>query len=112
MKWIGSLLSRLRSRPAKNGLLQIKQANVDEAEISLFGLDMVLKRKIFLDTPHEVSLFVPRAEIRQTTYDGPEKRTETEMILNSITIVHAPRHPQASKTGRPAEQKGNNKKAY
>jgi hypothetical protein len=108
---MGRLLSRLRSRPAKKGLLQTKGANMDEAKISLFGLDMVLKRKFYLDTPHEVSLFVPRAEIRQTTYDGPEKRTETEMILNSITIVHAPRHPLAGETGRPAGQKGN-RKAY
>lgn len=95
MKWLGELISRLRTGPAKNICPKQGHANMDEAEISLFGLDMILKRKFYLDTPHEVSLFVPRAEIRQTTYEGENKRTETEMILNSITIVHAPMHPLA-----------------
>lgn len=106
MKWIGRLLSRLRPRPVEKGFFQSNKANIDEAEISLFGLDMVLKRKFYLDTTHEVSLFVPRAEFRQTTYDGPDKRTETEIVLNSITIVHAPRHPLAGESGKPANQKG------
>lgn len=99
MKWLDKLFSRFKPGSAKNGCLQPKQPNVDEAEISLLGLDMILKRKFYIDTPHEISLFVPRAEIRQTTYEGADKRTETEMILNSITIVHAPRHPLAGEPG-------------
>lgn len=99
MKWLDKLISRLRQGPADGSWPETIQANLDEAEISLFGVDMVLKRKFYLETPHEVSLFIPRAEIRQTTYEGTNKRTESEMILNSITIVHAPMRPAAGTSG-------------
>ncbi|MFZ5596269.1 MAG: hypothetical protein ACOY31_04570 [Bacillota bacterium] len=56
--------------------------------LSLPMLSISLTRKIGIDVPHEVSVFVPRAEIRF-------KEQETEFIYNSITIVHAPRHPIA-----------------
>lgn len=98
MKLLDKLYSYFKPGPIKSCFPQAKQPNVDEAEISLFGLDMILKRKYYLDIPHEISLFVPRAEIRHTTYEGTDKRSETEMILNSITIVHAPHHPL---TGKP-----------
>ena len=97
MKWLAKLFSRIRAKPEKTVSLQLEQANIDNVEISLCGLDMLLKRKFYSGTPpHEVSLYVPRAEIRRTTYEGTDKRTETEIILNSITIVHAPRHPLAN----------------
>ncbi len=62
----------------------------DKVTVSLYGLTITLERKIDLSVPHEVTVVIPRAEYRRKIKDGSE---ETEVILNSITVVHAPRHP-------------------
>ncbi len=66
-------------------------AGLDEAEVSIFGINAKLVRKIPLPVPHEVSIFIPRLEISQKTTEG-SKSTETTMVLSSLTIVSAPRH--------------------
>lgn len=60
----------------------------DSITLSLPMLDISLTRKLNTDVPHEVSIIVPRAEIRYN--DG-----SAEWIYSSITVVHAPRHPLA-----------------
>jgi hypothetical protein len=60
----------------------------DVVEVNLPGLTISLKRKQTLEIPHEVSVIIPRAEIRL-------KEHEMELIYSSITVVHAPRHPLA-----------------
>jgi hypothetical protein len=60
----------------------------DQITLSLPLLDITVVRKLNTDVPHEVSVIVPRAEIRYT--EG-----SLELIYNSITVVHAPRHPLA-----------------
>lgn len=60
----------------------------DNIILSLPMLDITLTRKIRIDVPHEVSVIVPRAEIRCS--EGA-----VELIYSSITVVHAPRHPLA-----------------
>lgn len=60
----------------------------DNIILSLPMLDITLTRKISIDVPHEVSVIVPRAEIRYS-------KGAVELIYSSITVVHAPRHPSA-----------------
>ncbi|MCF8010808.1 MAG: hypothetical protein K9L17_08525 [Clostridiales bacterium] len=65
---------------------------VDEVEIKINGVSMCLKRKLNLCVPHEVSLVIPRVEITKKKYNKHGKITSEEKnILNSVTIVHAPR---------------------
>lgn len=67
---------------------------IDEVEISIIGLRAKLLRKMYLPIPHEVSLFVPRLELtNKITENG--KTTETTVVLNSLTIVSAPRNPES-----------------
>lgn len=81
----------------------------DKVELSLAGLKITMKRETNPDTPHEVSVFVPRAEIRKTCPHGtacpPEGCPDctVEILLNSITIVHSPRHPLAGESPKPPE---------
>ncbi|SMB90163.1 hypothetical protein SAMN00808754_0256 [Thermanaeromonas toyohensis ToBE] len=65
----------------------------DEIKIRIGHVVMKMTRKFSLPWPHEVSAYIPRAEIRRRTYREGKLRCEEEMILNSLTIVHAPRHP-------------------
>lgn len=58
----------------------------DTIELTLPMLTITLTRRLNIDVPHEVSIIVPRAEMRF-------KNQETELIYSSITVVHAPRHP-------------------
>lgn len=71
---------------------------IDEVEIEIEGVNMRLKRKLNLDVPHEISVIVPRAEIRRRKVEARQIVCEEEVLLNSITIVHAPCHPLAGES--------------
>jgi len=75
---------------------------LDEVCVSLGALNMSMRRWFTSVFPHEVSVFVPHAELRIRKGRGVQ---ETEITLDSITIVHAPRHPPA-KPGRATENSG------
>ena len=76
---------------------------IDRVEFSIFGLQGKLIRKMCLPVPHEVSLFVPRLEITNKVTEG-DKTTETTLVLNSFTIVSAPRPPESGRTAnKPTE---------
>lgn len=66
--------------------------NKDVIHLTLDGLDIFLERCFSYDTPHEVSIFVPRAELRKKVKEG-EVEEEIEILLNSITVVHSPQRP-------------------
>jgi len=66
-------------------------AGLDEAAINIFGINAKLMRKISIPVPHEVSIFIPRLEIKKKVTEG-SNCTETTLVLNSLTIVSAPRH--------------------
>lgn len=66
--------------------------NQDKIYLNLDGLEISVDRCFAYDKPHEVSVFVPRAELRKKIKDG-EQSEEIEILLNSITIVHSPQRP-------------------
>lgn len=68
--------------------------NQDQVQLELAGLEIYLKRCFAYDLPHEVTVVVPRAEIRKRK-NKEENIEETEIILNSITIVHSPQRPSS-----------------
>lgn len=76
----------------------------DEIEIVIGGVVMRVVRRSNLYWPHEVSAFLPRAEIRHRRYQEGKLVSEDEMILNSLTIVHAPLHPPAENQHPPAAE--------
>lgn len=82
-----------------------KDCQWDVVELDLEGLHISVRRKSTLDIPYEVSVYVPRAEIRKGVGAGSPSGTagSSETILNSITIVHSPRHPLAGEGGKGLE---------
>lgn len=74
----------------------------DQIELQLEDLYIKMNRITDQQIPHEVTVVVPRAEIREK-YDENQNLIEKEVILNSITIVHAPRHPLAGPPAPPPE---------
>ncbi|WP_420832961.1 hypothetical protein [Sporohalobacter salinus] len=76
--------------------------NKDEIQLDLDGLEITMERCFAYDKPHEVSVFVPRAELRKKIDDG-EKTEEIEILLNSITVVHSPQRPSNEEGGLPPE---------
>lgn len=79
----------------------IMRSNIgsDKITLSLYGLTITMERKTDISVPHEVTVVVPRVECRRKIKDGEE---DIEVILNSITVVHSPRHPLA---GEPKNSK-------
>lgn len=72
--------------------------NKDEIYLSLDGLEIVVNRSFAYDKPHEVSVFVPRAELRKTIQNG-DRIEEVEVLLNSITVVHSPQRSSDEEKG-------------
>lgn len=65
----------------------------DHVDLVVEGAGIRLSRLSSLSVPAEVSAYIPRVEIRQRRYENGELVSEDERIYNSITVVHAPRHP-------------------
>lgn len=73
----------------------LRHTQQDIIKLSLYGLNITISRKLDIDVPHEVTVVVPRVEIREKITDKNSSQREREIIFNSITVVHAPRHPSA-----------------
>lgn len=71
----------LALRPRKPG---------DRIHLTLNGLSIGLERRLCRCLPHEVTIVVPRAEIKVVEENG---RREVTVTMNSITVAHAPRFP-------------------
>lgn len=65
----------------------------DHVDLVVEGAGIRLCRLSSLSVPAEVSAYIPRVEIRQRRYENGQLISEDERIYNSITVVHAPRHP-------------------
>ncbi|GAB6157897.1 hypothetical protein JCM39194_10970 [Desulfotomaculum varum] len=65
----------------------------DHVDLVVEGAGIRLFRLSSLSVPAEVSAFIPRVEIRRRHYENGQLVCEDERIYNSITVVHAPRHP-------------------
>lgn len=87
-----------RIHPGQGGQ-KSKEAQFDEVAIEIDGVSMKMTRRGSTDVPAEVTSVIPRVEIRKRTYENGQLRTEEELIVNSVTIVHAPRHPLAGESG-------------
>lgn len=79
-----------------------KKLQSDCIRVEVYGLDIKMFRLTNPEIPHEVTVVIPRAEIREK-YDQNNKLTDREIILSSITVVHAPRHPLAGPPSPPPE---------
>lgn len=66
--------------------------NKDEIQLNIDGLEICLKRCFAYDKPHEVTIVVPRAELRKKIKKG-DNIEEIEILLSSITVVHSPQRP-------------------
>lgn len=70
----------------------------DKITLRLYGLDIEIERKTNIDVPHEVTVVIPRVELRKKVKGGEE---DVEIIMNSITVVHSPRHKELGTSSPP-----------
>ena len=88
-RFLTRLTKRQNRAPAQQDL------QTDEVEIEIGFIKMKVTRRLSPDIPYEVTAVIPRVEIRRWEYVCGYLAGVEEMLLNSITIVHAPRHPLA-----------------
>ncbi|MGB9920928.1 MAG: hypothetical protein ACPLPT_09450 [Moorellales bacterium] len=97
MGWWRRKGRRQGSGPPQPGAASVPECagetNCDEVAIRVGEVCLFLRRRLVRDLPHEVSAYVPRAEIRRRRYVDGKLVAEEEVVVNSLTIVHAPRHP-------------------
>lgn len=60
--------------------------------MQLADLQIHVRRQKPVDVPHEITVVVPRVEIRRHYTRSDGCGGEEELIYNSVTVVHAPRH--------------------
>ncbi|HHX23560.1 MAG: hypothetical protein ACOX2A_07225 [Tepidanaerobacteraceae bacterium] len=68
---------------------------IDSVKVSLPGLNIQVDRNLHLETPHELTVVVPRAQITKKCLNEDCSKYEYKLTYSSITVVHAPRHPLA-----------------
>lgn len=73
----------------------------DQISLTLGDLTVVVERSSRLPVPHEVSVVIPRVEIRRSIKKAGEAEASSEVLLNSITVVHSPQRPPAGEVGQP-----------
>jgi len=88
------MLKLMKKLLLKRGRQMEAEALFDVAAIQVDDLIATMSRRVSnTDPPYEFSIFIPRLEFRQKYYHDGALKSEKEIILNSITIVHAPQHP-------------------
>ena len=87
-------LSRKKKKAASSVHCNPGHIQEDEIEMQLEDITIKLKRKLNLFVPHEITVVIPRVELRDRRYADGKLAAEQERIYNSVTLVHAPRHPQ------------------
>ncbi|WP_096233607.1 hypothetical protein [Thermoanaerobacterium sp. RBIITD] len=83
---------------AIKGIWGNKNKGYDKITLNLYGLNITVERRTNIEVPHEVTVVIPRVECRKKVKDNGE---EIEIIMNSITIVHSPRHELAGPPSPP-----------
>lgn len=101
---------RRKQQPKKNDKTSLKQAaqNCDvenQLEIAIGGALLKINRCSTFPPGNELSAIIPRAEIRRRYYINGRLTAEEEIILNSITLVDAPRHQESSGANATTPQK-------
>ncbi|MFW5981322.1 MAG: hypothetical protein ACOCRU_01970 [bacterium] len=85
-------LKKLKRKTKKIFKINNKCSNQDNVQLRIDGLEILLNRCFAYDIPHEVTIVVPRAELRKRVKNG-DREEEIEILLNSITVVHSPQRP-------------------
>lgn len=64
---------------------------LDTAKVNLWGLEIEVTRKLAKNIPYELTVVIPRVEYRFNRTTPGSSAGGWEVLLNSITVVHAPR---------------------
>jgi hypothetical protein len=87
--WVKKLWSRFWKRLVKRG------AATDRVNVKLLGMEINLTRDLPEAVPYELTIVIPRVEYRLNKKSPDGVGDFLEVLLNSITVVHSPRNPEA-----------------
>lgn len=99
-----TLLSWLH--PLRKGATIPSPGPKDRVALRLPGLDIAVERTSTLEVPAELTIVVPRAELRARMSSPQNGEASVEVILNSITIAHSPRHVPEQRVSRESRSAG------
>lgn len=93
---IEKLKNKFSNKEGRHKTLSLNnKSHKEKVNLNLAGLNIKLYRHSHIDTPNEITIVVPRVEIRQKCLNDDCSQFENEIIFNSVTVVSAPRHPLA-----------------
>ncbi len=76
----------------KHVVLPSQEKTTDQINLNIGGINLSVKHETTSEIPSELSVILPRVEVRNKSSFTPTTQSySTEIILNSITIVLAPR---------------------
>lgn len=75
------------------GKEMFREEQADVVNIKIDDLAISMSRGCDPSVPHEFSVFVPYVKMSIKYFQDGQLWCEKDLILNSLTIVHAPRHP-------------------
>lgn len=86
-----NLKNKIKKKSQPEKAILPKDMNRDQVDLNLWGVRLSVSRETKSDVPTELSVIIPRVEFRQSCQQA-QGTCNTEIILNSITVVLAPRH--------------------
>lgn len=90
-----------RRRSPSSKAAQTGAMVANRLEISIGEIHVKIERITSTQPQNELTAVMPRVEIRRKCYLNGTPAVEEEMILNSITLVDAPRHPSETRKKLP-----------
>jgi hypothetical protein len=64
---------------------------LDTIDLRLWGLSIHVTRELPANVPYELTIVIPRTELRKNCISTSAQKCGLDINLNSITIAHSPR---------------------
>ncbi|NLI11608.1 MAG: hypothetical protein GX425_03040 [Peptococcaceae bacterium] len=83
--------SKVNSSPKKVSVFKNRTEN--QMEIIIGDISLKITRSSAIPPSNELTVIIPRAEIRRRRYERGLLAGTEEILLSSVTLVDSPRHP-------------------
>lgn len=100
-KGLRGLIRRIGTRLFKKSFNP--ETVLDTIDLKLWGLSIHVTRELPANVPYELTIVVPRAELRKNCATATAQKCGLEILLNSITIAHSPRFERAGTAVTPPQ---------
>lgn len=98
-KGLRGLIRRIGNRLFKKSFNP--ETVLDTVDLKLWGLSIHITRELPVNVPYELTVVIPRTELRKNCVSASAQKCAFEILLNSVTIAHSPRFERSGTASTP-----------